>query len=179
MLLVIALQGNSYAQNQGAFGQQFADKFSGTWKFNKEKSARNQSLARFEEWRMQISEDQSAIKIIRTLVIKGKARTDALTYYPDNRGEENPTGFGKEKRKTTTLWTDGKIVMRFTLSTFVDGDFLKQDVAETWEVSDDGQTLTITTEAGNERGNMSGRKPIFELSSYRKIFERLPVARRS
>jgi hypothetical protein len=175
MLSVITVHFCSYAQNQDTvFDKQFAQKFSGAWKLNKEKSAKNKSLARFEEWSMQIRQNKGAIKIIRTMKIKGKARTDELIYYLDNRGEENPTGFGEEKRKTMTLWTDGKIIMRFTLSTYANGDFLKQDIADTWEVSSDGHTLTITTEAGNERGNMSQRNTVFQPSLYQKVFDRVP-----
>jgi hypothetical protein len=174
-VLILTFQIQTYSQRQGSsFEEQFAPKFSGTWKFNKEKSAKNASLARFEDWTMQISQDKGAIKISRTIKIKGKARTDELTYYPDDRGEENPTGFGKEKRKTTTLWRNAKMVMRFTLSMYAMGDFLKQDIVDTLEVSSDGQTLTIITDAREPRGNTSLRgNPLFQPSVYVKVFDKV------
>lgn len=175
LLMVSAISTRSYAQKQSVdFKEQFAQTFAGTWKFNPEKSAKNKSLARFEEWTMQISQVDGVIKIVRTIKVKGKARTDELTYYPDGRGEENPTGFGPEKRETKTIWSDNKLLMKFTLKTYAFGDFLQQDIVDSWEVSNDGQTLNINTEAGKQRGSTSSATSlIYQSGTYQKVFDRI------
>lgn len=148
---------------------------SGTWEFDRNLSSKHESISRLEEMVYVISENGATLKVQRTITARKKRRVQALTYYTDGRGEKNPTIYGGDKRKSKTSITDSKVISKYTLSWWASSthEYYNQPAQDTWEVSKDGQTLTITTESGDIPNLPEFLRTIFKAEKYKKVFRRV------
>ena len=148
---------------------------SGAWVFDQNLSSKHESISRIDEMRYVISQNGAILKVQRTITAGKKSRVQGLTYFTDGRGEKNPTIFGGEKRKSKTSVTDGKVISKYTLSWWASStnEYYKQPAQDTWEVSKNGQTLTITTESGEIRNLPEFLRTIFKTEKYQKVFRRV------
>lgn len=192
LLLSILLVVSSHAQTD--------DKpdFSGNWKLNKSRSSEQKDLNDLIDVRLNISATEQKVEVVRTLQFQNKTKTSKLTYYTDNRGEKNPKFRGSGKLKTQTYWSniivipifpiyqlvsdytiikDAKTVHMFLSDEDKPSRVYTQKATDSWDLSADGKTLTITTEirgAEIERSPLEteiGKTPKSDL--YKKVFDKI------
>ena len=105
---------------------------------------------------IKITYQDPALKIVRTVFVKGQSEQRELTYYTDGRGELNPTIYWLSttpdpksehpaETKSRTTWSRNNIVIRATLRLTAGGHVMEEEVVDEWKVSDDGKMLTQTT----------------------------------
>ena len=122
-----------------------------------------------------VTQAEPEIRIARKFVLEGQERTQALVYYTDGRGEANPTMMTNDLIRTETKWQGRKLVTRFTTRNTLRGVTVDVDTTETWALSADGQTLTVTTSVAPPRGSQPNL--IFvpaDLEDIKKVFTRVP-----
>lgn len=172
--------------------------FSGNWKLNKSLSGEQKDLDDLIDVRLKISAIGQKIEVIRTLQFQNKDKTSKLVYYTDNRGEKNPKFRGFGKLKTKTYWSNYMILPIFPIYQMVSEYTIKKDAqtvhmflsdkdkpsrayvqkaTDTWDLSADGKTLTITTEINKAELEKSlleteiTKAP--KANSYKKVFEKI------
>ena len=71
-----------------------------------------------------------------------------LEYLTNGRGEENPNPLGSRKRRSKTVWSYGNLISEYIVSSSVSStdEEYKQEATDIWELSKDGDKLTIRTE---------------------------------
>jgi hypothetical protein len=147
LLLIIALclfNVILFAQNSNI---QTKPDFSGTWLLDKKKSILNDLVRqRYEDYTLTISQSEPELKITKSAIYNGKNKSVTLVFYTDNRGEKNNPHFGAPniEVESKTHWKDSVLVRTYTNKSSVNGTEIKSDVAEKYELSKDGKTLTIT-----------------------------------
>lgn len=147
--------------------------FTGTWKIDRDQSTAK-ALKDLEDLTFVISQNSPELHVKR--IIKEKKhqeRVRELTYFTDGRGEKISFLFGGEKWDSKTKWVDKTLVSRFTVTGYIDTnmDFYYNDYKETWALSRDGNTLTITTEIA-VRNVPNFYRNIFTAETYRKVFHK-------
>ncbi len=172
--------------------------FSGKWKLNKTLSTPQKDLEDLVDVKLEISATEKKINVVRTLQFDNDTKVSKLTYYTDNRGEKNPKFRGYGKLKTHTYWYNYLILPIFPVYQLVseyeitksantahmllsEEDRPKrqysQKATETWDLSADGKTLTISTDIGKATDDISileaeiSKTP--EAKSYRKVFDKI------
>lgn len=150
--------------------------FSGTWKIDRTLSTAK-ALNYFDDLIFVISQNLPQLKLKRIVKKGSKEKFDELTYYTDGRGEKISFlagGFGGQKFHSETNLVGTKLVSKFTVTGYIstNADFYYQDVTEIWELSNDGKTLTITTE-NNFRHVPDFYKRDYEPQTYRKVFHKI------
>jgi hypothetical protein len=121
-----------------------------------------------------ISQNEPVLNVKRILKEKKhKERTSELTYYTDGRGEKTRLLLGGEKIDSKTLWIDGRLVSTFTVTEYISAssEFYLRDYTESWELSEDGKVLTITTEIA-VRNVPHFYRNIFTPETYRRVFRK-------
>ncbi len=107
---------------------------------------------------------------------KGKESISERIYYTDGRGERNSSplqtalvrgGLNQSDSKSNevkskTKWQGHKLVSRSSTPLEVQGNRVFLEITETWELSEDGKTMTIVTSF------MPGRATRIE------VFDRVP-----
>ena len=149
--------------------------FSGAWQLDRKQSTNTESL-RLPDITLVISQRDSILNVTRTVKDKKKERVQELTYYMDGRGEKNPTLFGGEKRESKSSWSSSKLVSKYALTSWSSGTnrYYIQPVTETWELSKDGQILTMTAEVGEvKNASEFFEREWFKPYKYRKVFKRI------
>jgi len=111
--------------------------FEGTWRLDKSSNPREPA----GEVTLVIQHNDPEIKINRVYKSNRYTREEALTYYTDDRGEENPETVDKVKSKTK--WEDNKIVSRSATKGF--GDRFDGFRTVTWDISKDGNSIEEMT----------------------------------
>ena len=111
--------------------------FEGTWRPNKSSNPREPA----GEVTLVIQHNDPEIKINRVYKSNRYTREEALTYYTDERGEENLETVDKVKSKTK--WEGNNIVSRSATRGF--GDRFDGFRTVTWRVSKDGNSIKETT----------------------------------
>jgi hypothetical protein len=88
-----------------------------------------------------------------------------LTYYTDERGEENPSGISvhtgqgndsgqfAEKLKSKTKWDGEKLVSRGLIQRVINGRSFKIEVVKEWSLSKDGNVLNFTMRRTNRNSS--------------------------
>jgi hypothetical protein len=123
--------------------------FSGTWVMEtidiEHPLITDKNKPKFDWIRMMISHTEPQIKVERETKRPGSAVVKSeMVYYTDGRGETRPSLDGGWVTETKTRWKKGNLVLKGT-----DRDDKGQNstaFTETWQMSPDGQTLTIITE---------------------------------
>jgi len=161
--------------------------FTGTWKIDRSLST-SRALRDVDDLIFVISQNLPELRVKRVIKDKKhKERTSELIYYTDGRGEKISLLFGEgEKWKSKTTLVGNTIVCNFTVIVWrtktydFNYDLYYHDYKETWALSQDGNTLTITTEV-TVRNNIPilveppYRKPIL-VEPFRKVFHKIPSA---
>lgn len=132
--------------------------FSGEWKLNESKSELGQ-MARFATRVIKADQKDDSIIIAQTAPsFNGEDRTltETLTY----DGKETETSlFGNSKRRSGAKWSDDgkKLIINYTLELDFGGQTSEVKGTETWNLSDDGKTLTVQINSSSSRGDFSSK----------------------
>ena len=147
----------------------------GSWEFDRKLSSKHESISKLPDMLYVISQNGTMLKVQRIVTVGKKQRVQELTYFTDGRGEKNPLIYGGEKRKSKTSIADGKIISTYKLSWWASSthEYYNQPAQDTWEVSKDGETLTVTTESGEIPNLPDFLRTIFRPERYQKVFRRV------
>ena len=150
---------------------------SGTWRLDKSRGNFRRYNAELADGGLTlvVTQAEPEIRITRKFVLDGQERTQALVYYTDGRGEANPTMMTNDLIRTETKWQGRKLVTRFTTRNTLRGVTIDVDTTETWALSADGQTLTVTTSVAPPR--FAQPSAIFvpgDAEEIKKVFTRVP-----
>jgi len=148
--------------------------FSGTWKIDRKLST-YELLRDLEDLVFVISQSDESINVKRIIKEKKhKERIKELTYYADGRGEKVSFLFSNEKWNSKTIWVEGSLVSKFTVTEYesTSSDFYYYDYTETWSLSKDSKLLTIKTDIAVRNVPNFLRNRITS-SSYAKVFQRM------
>ena len=196
LLVFILLAASSPAQTAKT-GLGDKPNFSGIWKLNTALSTKQKDLKDLTDAKLEISATDAKLKVVRTLQFQNHTETSKLVYYTDKRGEKNPKFRGFGRWKTKTRWSNllilpvfpiYQLVSEYTVTkhaattySFNNDDIpynkYTQKVTDTWNLSADGKTLTITTSVSDatielERTEVEiGRRPEGEI--YKKVFDKV------
>ena len=102
----------------------------------------------YDSLTLEITHDEPKLTIIRKITKDKRERLQRLEYYPDRRGEKNPTFTGSGTVKSKMNWENTVLVLDGMISTPSGGDTMVQKVTERWEISPDGNTLTQLIKTG-------------------------------
>ena len=141
--------------------------FAGTWRLDKSKEPEE----RVGDLIMVIEHNDPAIKFTRTFKSQLYSREDVLTYYTDERGEENTDNGSIDKSKTK--W-DGRSIMTKSSSMMrVAGDRIDIFRTDKWQMSEDGRVLKQTITYRRTTSNpLAAIRPEFEQVTH--TFIRVP-----
>lgn len=90
-----------------------------------------------------ISHREPELKITRRASLNGRSETQELAYYTDERGEKNPSVFGKVGLESKTKWEGTRLVARsVVMRRSASGEPIRIESVERWQLSSDGRTLT-------------------------------------
>ncbi len=132
--------------------------FSGEWKLNESKSDLGQ-MARFATRTIKADQKDDAITIAQTSPsFNGDDVTTTQILSYDGK-ETETTVFGNSKRKSSAKWSDdGKtLIINYTLELDFGGQTSEVKGTETWNLSDDGKTLTVQINSSSSRGDFSSK----------------------
>ncbi len=123
-----------------------ATDFSGQWTLNTSKSDLGQFGGRMAATKMKVTADAAGMSVEKT--INGQNgetnTTDKLTF--DGRETESPF-FGNIPKRSTAKWADDGKSLNITWNAAFERDGNKTEVkgVDTWSLSTDGATLTISS----------------------------------
>lgn len=112
--------------------------FAGTWRLDKSREA-EESVGDFI---MVIDHNDPEIKFTRTFKSQLYSRKDVLTYYTDERGEENSDNGSISKSKTK--WDGRSIMTKSSDMMRIAGDRVDIFRTDKWQMSDDAKILKQT-----------------------------------
>ncbi len=141
------------AQGEKAQGGKSRPDLSGTWVLDKSKSdfgPFDSSPVTKADVTLVISHREPEFRVTRRTSLNGRTETQELAYYTDERGEKNPSVFGKVGLESKTKWEGSRLVARsVVMRKSPSGDPVRIESIERWQFSSDGRTLTqsITIEA--------------------------------
>jgi len=147
--------------------------FSGNWKVDR-KFSTYKHLQDLDDLTLVIAQNDNTVKVRRIIEEKKrKERVGEFTYYPDGRGEKVSLLFTNEEWNSKTNWVNGSLVSKFTVTQYesLTSDFYYFDYTETWSLSKDTNTLTISTDVVVRNVPNFLRNRI-RSESYRKVFHR-------
>jgi hypothetical protein len=148
--------------------------FSGAWQLDQSRSTYIESL-KLPDIHLVITQSDALLKVTRTVKKGKKEWTQELAYYTDGRGEKNLILYGGDKVSSKSSWSQDKLVSKYALSphSSATGVYYNQPGTDIWELSRDGQTLTITTETGEIKNLPAFEQDIFKPHKYQKVFKRV------
>ena len=149
---------------------------SGTWILDRQATTAPDTLARFEEVRLTISQNGPVLDVSFWGKSRDKIRVQELKYFTDGRGEENPSPLGGEKRNSKTFWSYGNLISEYVVTTYISSDFYRQEARDLWEVSKDRETLTIRTEIGEPHLTPDTLRILIRPQKYKKVFRKVSKA---
>jgi hypothetical protein len=130
--------------------------FSGTWALNEGKSELGQFGARMADKKIVIDQKDAALDVTRTRA--GMQGEDVTTRETLVEGKESEVTINNTiKKKSTLKWAqDGK---SFTLDYTISGEFGGQPFewkgTETWTISDDGKSFTVSSAFSTPQGDIN------------------------
>lgn len=128
----------------------------GTWTLDKSKSDfgpfRDRPISKADV-KLVVTQRDPELKLTRTLSLNGQQDVREQTYYTDERGETNPPTLGTGEVKSKTKWDGDKVVTRSKMTRETQRGTFEIDTTEKWQLSSDGQTLTVTTEISGQFGS--------------------------
>ncbi|MEZ5428929.1 MAG: hypothetical protein R2747_21970 [Pyrinomonadaceae bacterium] len=144
----------------GVFAQTKQEKpdFSGTWILNQETSSPDsKTLENYEDFRLVISHKDPEITIRKSYLYKNKPLSYEIILFTDKRKEVNKTPLTPEQFseiESQTFWRKKTLFRKYESP--ATGNTVRL-IYEKYSLSDDGKTLTISTENRIFRsGNNSG-----------------------
>lgn len=128
----------------------------GTWLLDRKKS--NVDASSRPNLPIKITHQNPEVKITRSSDRSGHVVETETVYYTDGRGETNPASMmlstaqeinskklDNEVVRSKTRWSGKKLVTRSVLKNIVAGHILEFELVDEWKLSDDDQTLTLTS----------------------------------
>ena len=140
----VDVAGHVKSQGPGVNGPHFE----GTWSLQKSSNPREPA----GEVTLVIQHNDPEVKINRVYKSTLYTREEALTYYTDERGEENIETVDRVKSKTK--WEGNNIVSRSATKGF--GNRFDGFRTVTWQISKDGNSIKETTEIRSTISNPVG-----------------------
>lgn len=127
--------------------------FSGSWKLNEGKSELGNG-GRFTPRKIKVEQKDDAITIAKTSLTGGGEEitsTETLTF--DGKTVES-TVFGNSKKKSSIKWSeDGKTsTVTYTIAFERNGQTFDVNGTETWTLTDEGKSLSVTTVSTSPQG---------------------------
>lgn len=150
--------------------------FSGVWKLDKGQSSNHQRITRLDDLTLQVVQDNSSLKVVRTIKIKKKEHVQELTYMTNGQGERNPNMLGTQKVKSKSVWSGNSLVSRYTISSWLSStnEYYNQEASDIWELSKDGSQLKIITEIGEVRSVSDHVRSVIRADRYQMVFNKVP-----
>lgn len=130
--------------------------YSGKWILNEGKSELG-NFGRFAARTINIEQKEDAITIAKTATsFNGDEVTSTETLTYDGKEAES-TVFGSSKKKSVAKWSDdGKTLsVSYTIFFERDGQSFEIKGTETWQLGDDGKSLTLSTVSTSPQGERS------------------------
>lgn len=124
---------------------QDAPDLSGTWVLDTKRGENLGMMAALEQT-LVVSQDADEILLDFTNVFRGSESTRQVTLALNGDIVDNVAGMG-DPSKTQTSWDGGRLVTIWTTPSAIPGNEVKR--TETHALSDDGATLTVTSERAN------------------------------
>ncbi len=147
-----------------------APDFTGTWKIDP-KLSNAPALKDLDDLTFVISYNSPELRVVRLIKEpKKKERKSEVIYYTDGRGEKTSFLFGGDRFNSKTTWEGNIMVSKFPVSNYNPSTsaFDYRDYKDTWALTPDGLTLTVTTEiAVRNPSRNSGAS-----QTYRKVFHK-------
>lgn len=133
-----------------------AANFSGTWKLNEGKSELGQFGTRGAATKIVIEQTAETFKFVRTTNGFDGNAMDVTENLIIGKESENP-GFANSKKISTLSWEAGEqsFKINFLLKLDFQGQAMELNGNEKWEISTDGNTLTISSTISTPQGDFS------------------------
>ena len=145
-------------------GSESRPNLSGTWALDKSKSnygeARGSDFSKADST-LVIEHRGSELRIEKTVVLKGQRETKQYAYYTDGRGELNPMAYGPGEVESKTEWDGNKVKTYTHVGRGNQKWGLSLATEQQWRLSDDGRTLTHTTNSANPEGGAQVTKLVY------------------
>ena len=143
--------------------QTFHTDFSGTWKLNESKSELGQFGGRGIASKIVIEQKADAVSLAKTATnFQGEEATTTEVLSFDGKEAESLV-FGTAKRKAKLKWSaDGQnMLVSASIAFERQGQSFDITSTETWALSADGKTLTVSTNLATPQGEIS-TKAVYE-----------------
>ena len=122
-----------------------------------------------------VTHREPEITVTRKFVVGGQERTQQLVYYTDGRGESNPAMTAEQFFKSKTKWSGRKLVTTISNRAYAGTNAQFIDTEEKWELSADGDTLTLLTSTRPPPNTSNMALLILaEAEPVKKVFRRAP-----
>lgn len=133
-----------------------AANFSGTWKLNEGKSELGQFGTRGAATKIVIEQTAEAFKLVRTTNGFDGNAMDVTENHVIGKESENE-GFANSKKISTLNWETGEQSFKiiFLLKLDFQGQSMELKGNEKWEISTDGNTITINSTIATPQGDFS------------------------
>ncbi len=118
--------------------------FSGTWVLNTKKGENLGMVAAIQET-LVVTQTAEQLSLAFTDVFQGKTSTRQVTYDLGGKPVENYAAMG-DRSETVSRWVDNQLVTTWTSEGAIAGTEVVR--TETRAVSDDGQTMSVTSARG-------------------------------
>jgi hypothetical protein len=128
--------------------------FSGNWSLDKSRSdfGRLAKEAANIKISLKITHREPELKVVRSGSLNEQGGTENLTYFTDERGENNPGLLNHSTARSKTKWEGMRLTSRSLSSVTVNGQAFQLETIERRELSADRKTLTLSILASSPRG---------------------------
>lgn len=140
-----------------AFNTIPATNFSGTWKLNEGKSELGQFGTRASASKLVVTQQDNGVSIERTSTdFSGAEVVTTETLTNDGKKAES-TVFGNSPKTSSLKWNEGStaFTITYTINFNMNGQAFDIAGTESWTLSADGKTLTLTTKVETPNGEMT------------------------
>jgi len=141
----------------------FQPNFTGTWKLNESKSDLGQFGARGAASKIVIDQKADAISITKTAASFDGGETTNTETLLFSGAESETTVFGSAKKKSILKWSaDGNtMTVSYGIAIERNGQSFDLKGTESWALSADGKTITISTAMTTPQGELN-TKAVYE-----------------
>lgn len=140
-----------------AFNTIPATNFSGTWKLNEGKSELGQFGSRSAASKLVVTQQDNGVSIERTSTgFTGEEVVTTETLTNDGKESES-TVFGNSTKTSSLKWNAGNtaFTVTFKINLNMNGQAFDMTGTESWALSADGKTLTLTNKLETPNGEMT------------------------
>ena len=151
-------------------------RFAGTWLYDTKRSTSGLEDLYGSE-RLEITYTEPEFRIVRRLTLKKETKTASIIFFVDNRGEANrPFPFNQDSEvMSNSKWKDDVLERIYAVKMYQSGKVTGGVLTkESYSVSSDGNTLTITSEIHADLPPAPGQDENMGKSKSKRVYKRQP-----